>query len=83
VTLLQQWLMLCMYGFIAVVVWGLVNMTTMDADMKLDILITKDQVTIEGQVVKRPAWYPPSAWVDFWERATMPRRQEAFHYDDN
>jgi hypothetical protein len=51
--------------------------------VKLDILITKDQVTIEGQVVKRPAWYPPSAWVDFWERATRPRRQEAFHYDDN
>jgi hypothetical protein len=50
--------------------------------MKLEILITKDQVTIEGQVVKRPAWYPPSAWVDFWERATRSRRERVSHDDD-
>jgi hypothetical protein len=42
--------------------------------VKLEILITKDQVTIEGQVVKRPAWYPPSTWVAFWENVVNPPR---------
>jgi hypothetical protein len=43
--------------------------------VKLEILITKDQVIIEGQVVKRPAWMAPSVWLDFWQRAV--------NYDDD
>jgi hypothetical protein len=48
--------------------------------VKLDIIITKDEVTIEGVVVKRPAWMAPSEWRDFWRNAVdPPKAREPFY----
>jgi hypothetical protein len=34
----------------------------------IEILISKDQVIIENQVVKRPANIGRSQWLSFWEK---------------
>jgi hypothetical protein len=51
--------------------------------MTLEIIIDKDWVTIEGQVVKRPIWMAPSAWVEFWQRAVDPSlvQGESYGFD--
>jgi hypothetical protein len=37
--------------------------------MQPEIIIDRDQVTIEGVVVRRPDSISPSQWLEFWERA--------------
>lgn len=35
----------------------------------VEIIIDRDYVIIEGEMVRRPQRIAPSAWLEFWEKA--------------